>query len=147
MLLLKFHLSLIYAFNLQVVVAWRGNPILRQGVLPQRSPATSDDDTSTTTTPLGTGPIAQVAIDAADSPNPYTYLPNLPTLPGRVEFTTNGLVPPNTQSLVVLAFGGTRGLLLLGSDRARAFTQSDLATAVLLAEPLDKALAEADGAQ
>lgn len=104
-------------------------------------------DDAPTTMPLGTGPIARVAIDAAGTPTPYTYLPNLPTLPGRVEFTTNGLVPPNTQSLVVLAFGGSKGLLLLGSDRARAFTESDLASAVLLAEPLENALTKIGGAQ
>lgn len=119
-------------------MAWRGAPLLRQGVLPPRSAA----DASASAPPLGKGPVAQAAAAEADPRQPV-YLPNLPSLPGRLEFTAGGLVPANAQSLVVLAVG-TNGLLLLAADRARAFTEGDLAAAVLLAQPLTNALALAE---
>ena len=80
---------------------------------------------------------------ATEKPRKPLYLPNLPTLPGRVEFTSGGLVPANAQSMVVLALG-RHGLLLLAGDRARAFTQEDLTAVFLLAQPLTQALEEAE---
>ena len=125
-----------------MVVAWRGAPLLRQGVLPPRRAA---DASASAAMPLGAGPIAQAAAAAASAPGLQqpVYLPNLPSLPGRLEFTAGGLVPANAQSLVVLAMGA-HGLLLLAADRARAFTPDDLAAAVLLAQPLANALAQAE---
>ncbi|KAL7561216.1 hypothetical protein ACA910_004139 [Epithemia clementina (nom. ined.)] len=62
-----------------------------------------------------------------------TYLPNLPTLPGRFEF--DSFLPSNTQAALLLPImaldlgDGHSGLkvLVLGSNQARSFTPKDIA--------------------
>jgi hypothetical protein len=146
------------------IFAWRGVPVLRQGILPPQAPQAPP----TTLLPsgggggtgsggggeagvqqgqqgqqgLGSGPIATRAA-AEGFP---VYLPALQQLPGRVEFTSEargGWVPANTQALVVAAVGA-HGTLLLGSGKARAFTQTDLEKAFFVAQPLARAMEDAE---
>lgn len=132
-----------------LVFAWRGVPLLRQGVIP---PATTANPPSggggggggeKVEPVIGAGPIAT----RAASEGYPVYLPALQQLPGRVEFTAaaKNLIPANTQALVVAAVG-EHGFLLLGSGQARAFTQADLRSAFLMAQPLASAMDLADAA-
>ena len=115
-----------------IVLAWRGSTLLRQGVIP---PAAS----SPPSVRLGDGPTAR---QASDTKTPV-HLASLQALPGRVEFTEGNCVPPNAQSLLVLACGA-HGTLVLAADRARAFTPQDQAAAFLLAQPVADALERAE---
>ena len=124
-----------------VVFAWRGAVLLRQGVISKPRPSSSPD----IGVRIGQGPIAQKAATAAvELSDPAVYLPALQILPGRVEFTANGVIPSNTQSLVVISVG-RHGTLLLAADRARAFTPKDIDTAVTLSQPLALVLENSDG--
>lgn len=108
-----------------VLIAWKGSVLMRSGRLPST-------DTKAETK-LGTGPIAsRLGGEAAP-----VYLPALQNLPGRIEFA--GWLPENTPSAVLVALG-TDGLILVGGDRPRAFTQRDLGALFLLAQPLTRGL-------
>ena len=122
-----------------VLIAWGGTTLLRQGTLP--APPGPTDDPGPPKTPLGTGKIALKAY--ADSAP--VYLPALQNLPGRIEFTI-GWLPRNTQSAVVVELGDGEGVMVLGSDRARAFTPVDLRAAFLIAQPVTRALKAAEEA-
>lgn len=113
-----------------VIFTWRGATLLRQGILPQpQSASVSAADR----TKLGTGPIGSRAFT---EPAPV-YMPALQNLPGRVEF--NGWLPEFTQSAVVASLG-EHGVVLLGADTPRAFTQEDLQAIYLLCQPVAQAL-------
>ena len=123
------------------VLVWRGIVLVRQGMIP-RAPLSPE---AAAAAAVGSGPIAR---QAKEERKPL-YLASLQALPGRVEFTSSpgggpGVLPPNSQSLVVVAVG-SHGTLLLAADRARAFAPEDLAAALALAQPLARALEAADG--
>ena len=132
-----------------VVIAWRGVPLLRQGIIPVAAPSSSPNPTGGqgVQSLLGRGPIAT----RARSEGSPVYLPALQQLPGRAEFMAAAgggggaavLVPPNTQALVVAAVG-EHGLLLVGSGTARGFTPKHLDDIFLMCQPLQRALEAAD---
>ena len=132
-----------------IIFAWGGTVLLRQGIIPSpqstppSSSATSRQDA--TIPPIGLGPIAQMAAERADSDDPAVYMPALQTLPGRTEFTAGGVIPANTQSLLVLSVG-RHGTLVLGADRARAFTTKDLDSAIAIGQLLGKIVENLDPA-
>ena len=110
-----------------VAWGWEGASLLRQGVILKEPPAGRT---------LGEGPIAQRA-QAEGRP---LHLPTLQNLPGRSEFM--GWIPDNTQALVVCSVG-EKGTLLVGADRARAFTEEDLTRLFLILQPTTGVLQEA----
>ncbi|AFY59515.1 cofactor assembly of complex C subunit B [Synechococcus sp. PCC 6312] len=89
----------------QALVIWyRGQVLLRRGILPD----------TTMTTP---GPIVQQAL-AKERP---IYLVKLPLYPGRVEFD---YLPDNTQGLICQPLG-REGVLIVGANAPRSYTRQD----------------------
>ncbi|MDS3862252.1 cofactor assembly of complex C subunit B [Thermosynechococcaceae cyanobacterium BACA0444] len=103
----------------QALVIWyRGQVLLRRGILPE----------TTLTTP---GPIVQQAL-TKERP---IYLVKLPLYPGRVEFD---YLPDNTQGLICQPLGKA-GVLILGANAPRSYTRQDERWVTAIAEKIAQA--------
>jgi hypothetical protein len=54
----------------------------------------------------------------------HLFLPALQNLPGRVEFS---YLPQNCQAALLIPFQESAGVVIIGSSRARSFTEKDIA--------------------
>ena len=116
--------SILEAIAAESVFLWHQNTtILRQGVLGE----------SRAVTP---GPILEAA---RLSPARETYLPDLQALPGRVEF---GYLPRNAQAVLLQPLCAGESMLVLGTDRKRAFSPRDIAWVSALGSQLAPLLRE-----
>ncbi|MEA5520781.1 cofactor assembly of complex C subunit B [Limnoraphis robusta] len=98
------HLLLTNTVTRSVVVFYQNQVLLRRGVLgknPQVQP----------------GPILQRVLDKQKP----VYLVNLALYPGRIEFD---YLPENTQGVICQPLGN-RGVLILGANAPRSYTQQD----------------------
>ncbi|MEL7494451.1 MAG: cofactor assembly of complex C subunit B [Cyanobacteria bacterium J06554_11] len=121
------HLMLTNTATRSVVVYHDGQVLLRRGVLgPQRK--------------VKPGAIVQRVL-TKQTP---VYLVNLPLYPGRVEFD---YLPQNTQGLICQPLGA-KGVLILGANAPRSYTQQDevwiAGVADKIADTLASQLAAAD---
>jgi len=80
-------------------------------------------------------------LNKAMSGNSEVYLPALQVLPGKIEFD---YLPPNCQSVVLQPLqasdGSNAGVLVLGGDQARAFTERDIAVARRVSQRIERVL-------
>ena len=113
------HLLLTNTATRSVLVYYDACVLLRRGILPQKK----------TMTP---GSIVKRVLEKQKP----VYLVNLALYPGRVEFD---YLPENTQGLICQPLG-TRGVLLLGANAPRSYTQQDEAWIAGIAEKLTNTL-------
>lgn len=108
------HLLLTNTVTRSVVVYYDHKVLLRRGVLPQTDlPQTAEG----TVASLSPGKIVQRVLDKQVP----VYLVNLNIYPGRVEFD---YLPKNTQGVICQPLG-ERGVLVLGANAPRSYTQQD----------------------
>ncbi|MEO0768177.1 MAG: cofactor assembly of complex C subunit B [Cyanobacteria bacterium J06649_4] len=113
------HLLLTNTATRSIVAYYDGSVLLRRGVLAKRD----------TVTP---GSIVQRVLDKQKP----IYLVNLALYPGRIEFD---YLPENTQGLICQPLGD-RGVLLLGANAPRSYTQQDEAWITGIADKLSNTL-------
>ncbi len=110
------HLLLTNTATRSVVVYYEGKTLLRRGVLPVECQE-GDSDTGASDNVLVPGTIVQRVLDK-QSP---VYLVNLNIYPGRIEFD---YLPKNTQGVICQPLGA-QGVLILGANAPRSYTQQD----------------------
>lgn len=113
------HLLLINTVTCSVVVYYDGHVLLRRGIL----------GASATVNP---GTIVQRVLDKRKP----IYLVNLNIYPGRIEFD---YLPENTQGVICQPLGD-RGVLILGANAPRSYTQQDEAWISGIAEKISDSL-------
>ena len=114
------HLLLTNTVTRSVVVYYRGQVLLRRGVL---GPTATVDP----------GPILKRVLETGKA----IYLVNLKIYPGRVEFT---YLPPNTQGVICQPLGD-QGVLILAANAPRSYTKQDEAWVEGIADKLAYSLA------
>lgn len=115
------HLLLTNTVTRSVVVFYQNQVLLRRGVLgknPQVKP----------------GPILQRVLDKQKP----VYLVNLALYPGRIEFD---YLPENTQGVICQPLGN-RGVLILGANAPRSYTQQDEKWVEGIADKLENTLSQ-----
>jgi 4-amino-4-deoxy-L-arabinose transferase-like glycosyltransferase len=115
------HLLLTNTVTRSVVVFYQNQVLLRRGVLgknPQVQP----------------GPILQRVLDKQKP----VYLVNLALYPGRIEFD---YLPENTQGVICQPLGN-RGVLILGANAPRSYTQQDEKWVEGIADKLENTLSQ-----
>lgn len=124
-----------------VIVYYAGQTLLRRGVLPsvkesgagEKRPEDQDSDA------VGVGKLAispgTIVQRVLDKQSPV-YLVNLSIYPGRIEFD---YLPANTQGVICQPLGD-RGVLILGANAPRSYTQQDEAWIAGIAEKLSNTL-------
>lgn len=115
------HLLLTNTVTRSVVVFYQNQVLLRRGVLgknPQVQP----------------GPILQRVLDKQKP----VYLVNLALYPGRIEFD---YLPENTQGVICQPLGN-RGVLILGANAPRSYTQQDEKWVEGIASKLENTLSQ-----
>ena len=115
------HLLLSNTVTRSVVVFYQNQVLLRRGVLgknPQVQP----------------GPILQRVLDKQKP----VYLVNLALYPGRIEFD---YLPENTQGVICQPLGN-RGVLILGANAPRSYTQQDEKWVEGIADKLENTLSQ-----
>ena len=113
------HLLLTNTVTRSVVVYYQGQVLLRRGVLgknPQVQP----------------GPIVQRVLEKQKP----VYLVNLALYPGRIEFD---YLPDNTQGIICQPLGN-QGVLILGANAPRSYTQQDEKWVEGIADKLENTL-------
>ena len=115
------HILLTNTVTKSIVVWYRGQVLLRRGVL---SP-TSD---------VKPGAILQRVLDKKKP----IYLVALSVYPGRIEFD---YLPENTQGVICQPIGA-EGVLILGANAPRSYTQQDETWIAAIAEKLDNTLSQ-----
>ncbi|MGI8934815.1 MAG: cofactor assembly of complex C subunit B [Phormidesmis sp.] len=113
------HLLLTNTATRSVVVYYDGTVLLRRGVLGPKET-------------LVPGNIVQRILDKQKP----VYLVNLSIYPGRIEFD---YLPPNTQGVICQPLGD-RGVLVLGANAPRSYTQQDEAWVTGIAEKVGDSL-------
>jgi hypothetical protein len=113
------HLLLTNTATRSVVIYYGGQVLLRRGVLGAKST-------------LSPGAIVQRVLDKQKP----VYLVNLNIYPGRIEFD---YLPENTQGIICQPLGD-RGVLILGANAPRSYTQQDEAWIAGIAEKLGDSL-------
>ena len=82
-----------------------------------------------TTKGSGTHILNRLALSIVQEIDEETYLPNLPALPGRIEF--DSILPTNTQAALLVPIAGMDDedvrVLVMGSNQARSFSPKDIA--------------------
>lgn len=130
------HLLLTNTVTRSVIVHYAGQTLLRRGVLPpvdKKSADEKDADKLGNGRPdISPGTIVQRVLDK-QSP---IYLVNLSIYPGRIEFD---YLPANTQGVICQPLGD-RGVLILGANAPRSYTQQDEAWILGIAEKLSNTL-------
>ncbi|MEL6815570.1 MAG: cofactor assembly of complex C subunit B, partial [Cyanobacteria bacterium J06598_3] len=141
------HLLLTNTVTRSVIVYYAGKTLLRRGILPPIDRADvaaaggdqaaaggdqSADATEAVRPPISPGTIVRRVLDK-QSP---VYLVNLSIYPGRVEFD---YLPVNTQGVICQPLGD-RGVLILGANAPRSYTQQDEAWIAGIAEKLSNTL-------
>jgi hypothetical protein len=117
------HILLTNTVTRSLVVFYRGKVLLRRGVLGGQ----------TTVKP---GPIVQRVLDTQKP----VYLVALWVYPGRLEFN---YLPDNTQGVICQPIG-QEGVLILGANAPRSYTQQDEAWVSAIAQKLDHTLSGVD---
>lgn len=116
------HILLTNTVTRSLVIYYRGQTILRRGVL---------------------GPGAEVKpgaiVERVLSEQKPVYLVALKLYPGKVEFS---YLPPNTQGIICQPIG-TEGVLVLGANAPRSYTRQDEAWVDAIANKLDYTLSQA----
>lgn len=115
------HSLLINTVTKSVVVWYDGKMLLRRGVLGRAAELTP-------------GPIVKRVLES-DRP---IYLVALKLYPGRVEFP---YLPENTQGVICQPLG-KKGVLVLGANAPRSYTQQDEAWVAVIADKLSATLAQ-----
>lgn len=117
------HILLTNTATRSVVIYYGGRVLLRRGVLGRRAE-------------LSPGLIVQRVLDKQKP----VYLVNLNIYPGRIEFD---YLPENTQGVVCQPLGSDKsaaGVLILGANAPRSYTQQDEAWIAGIAEKLSDSL-------
>ncbi len=117
------HILLTNTATRSVVIYYGGRVLLRRGVLGRRSE-------------LSPGLIVQRVLDKQKP----VYLVNLNIYPGRIEFD---YLPENTQGVICQPLGSDKsaaGVLILGANAPRSYTQQDEAWIAGIAEKLSDSL-------
>lgn len=115
------HILLTNTVTKSIVVWYRGQVLLRRGVL---SP----------TSEVKLGAILQRVLDKKKP----IYLVALSVYPGRIEFD---YLPENTQGVICQPIGA-EGVLILGANTPRSYTQQDETWIAAIAEKLDNTLSQ-----
>lgn len=115
------HILLTNTVTKSIVVWYRGQVLLRRGVL---SP----------TSEVKLGAILQRVLDKKKP----IYLVALSVYPGRIEFD---YLPENTQGVICQPIGA-EGVLILGANAPRSYTQQDETWIAAIAEKLDNTLSQ-----
>lgn len=115
------HLLLTNTVTRSVVVYYRGQVLLRRGILGKNSQ-------------VQPGPILQRVLDKQKP----VYLVNLALYPGRIEFD---YLPENTQGVICQPLGN-QGALILGANAPRSYTQQDEKWVEGIADKLENTLAQ-----
>lgn len=115
------HIILTNTVTKSLVVWWGDRVILRRGILPE-----------VTLKQLGA-----IATRAIQTQKPI-YLVKLALYPGKVEFD---YLPPNTQGVILQPLGN-QGLLILGANVPRSYTQQDENWITAIAAKLSHSLGE-----
>ena len=123
------HLLLTNTATRSVVVYADGKTLLKRGVLPVESERPQDDAPDNTLVP---GTIVQRVLDKQRP----VYLVNLNIYPGRIEFD---YLPKNTQGVICQPLGA-QGVLILGANAPRSYTQQDEAWIAGIAEKISNTL-------
>lgn len=106
-----------------LVIWWNNRVVVRRGIFPHPKAGSQ----------IQPGAILQRALTSGRS----IYLVDLKLYPARAEFTT--FLPDNTQGVLCQPLG-ERGIVILGTDTPRSFTQRDQAWIEAIAEKLDRSL-------
>ena len=123
------HLLLTNTATRSVVVYADGKTLLKRGVLPVESERPQDDAPDNTLVP---GTIVQRVLDKQRP----VYLVNLNIYPGRIEFD---YLPKNTQGVICQPLGA-QGVLILGANAPRSYTQQDEAWIAGISEKISNTL-------
>lgn len=123
------HLLLTNTATRSVVVYADGKTLLKRGVLPVKSVMPQDDTPENALVP---GTIVQRVLDKQRP----VYLVNLNIYPGRIEFA---YLPKNTQGVICQPLGA-QGVLILGANAPRSYTQQDEAWIAGIAEKISNTL-------
>jgi Cofactor assembly of complex C subunit B, CCB2/CCB4 len=118
------HLLLTNTVTRSLVIYYDGQMLLRRGILP---PGALSD-------PLTVGPIVQ-RVQAKQVP---VYLVAMKLYPGKVEFD---YLPSNTQGLICQPMGD-RGVMILGANAPRSYTQQDENVIAAIADKLENSLGQ-----
>ncbi len=116
-----------------IVLYYDGKVLLRRGILGEQAT-------------LSPGSIVQRVLDKQKP----VYLVNLNIYPGRFEFN---YLPKNTQGVICQPLGqpdasdATRGVLILGANAPRSYTQQDEAWITSIAEKLSDSLSRSSASQ
>lgn len=105
-----------------LVVWYQGRMLLRRGILGSKAEVTP-------------GPIVKRVLEKQRP----VYLVDLKVYPGRVEFD---YLPENTQGIICQPIGN-QGVLILGANAPRSYTQQDETWVEAIAEKLDNTLSQA----
>ena len=121
------HILLTNTATRSVVIYYEGRVLLRRGVLGRQAE-------------LSPGVIVQRVLDKQKP----VYLVNLNIYPGRIEFN---YLPENTQGVICQPLGSDRssGVLILGANAPRSYTQQDEAWIAGIAEKLSDSLSSSLG--
>ncbi|MEL7036847.1 MAG: cofactor assembly of complex C subunit B [Cyanobacteria bacterium J06592_8] len=115
------HLLLTNTVTRSVVVLYQGQVLLRRGILGENSQ-------------VKPGTIVQRVLDKQKP----VYLVNLALYPGRIEFD---YLPENTQGIICQPLGN-QGVLILGANAPRSYTQQDEKWVEGIANKLDNTLSQ-----
>ena len=123
------HMLLTNTATRSIVIYYEGRVLLRRGVLGRRAE-------------LSPGLIVQRVLDKQKP----VYLVNLSIYPGRVEFD---YLPENTQGVICQPLGSdeSAGILILGANAPRSYTQQDEAWIAGIAEKLSDSLSSSLASQ
>lgn len=113
-----------------LLVLYRGQVVLQAGLAPPGGAACREPAAAAAA-------LDGVIVAAARASGTANYFANLALYPGRFEFT--GLLPSNTQALLVQPLGG-EGALLAGCGTQRGFGPRDQRYVSLIAQKLDSSL-------
>ncbi|MEM9088139.1 MAG: cofactor assembly of complex C subunit B [Cyanobacteria bacterium P01_F01_bin.53] len=123
------HLLLTNTATRSVVVYYEGTTLLRRGVLPVERGTAYEGASDNVLVP---GKIVQRVLDKQRP----VYLVNLNIYPGRIEFD---YLPKNTQGVICQPLGA-QGVLILGANAPRSYTQQDEAWIAGIAEKIANTL-------
>ncbi|MDY7021872.1 MAG: cofactor assembly of complex C subunit B [Cyanobacteriota bacterium] len=115
------HLLLTNTVTRSVVVLYQGQVLVRRGILGENSQ-------------VKPGTIVQRVLDRQKP----VYLVNLALYPGRIEFD---YLPENTQGVICQPLG-SQGVLILGANAPRSYTQQDEKWVEGIADKLDNTLSQ-----